>query len=248
MNILTLLFFVFMVAVLSAAIIKVNASEEGGASAVVINVVIGICITAMIIFLPFGADAPKTLFGRAVNALKPEKPVEAVITDKPSTNPVTETAEPEDEELSDFVVYECDDYYIKMSREDHVMEIVPSDERWEDVKATEKLAYYDFSGEYKLDGHDINVYAARLAGDSGFVCVVLFEEYYQDEVNTAFYDEGHLFRIYDEEKGYAYGYAYTYDSLNRAWNYSYFMNNDKVYFKGMYDALKLDKKYFEADE
>ena len=247
MNLLTLLFFVFMVAVLSLAIIKVNASEEGGVGTIVINVVIGICMTALIMFLPFGADAPKTLFGRAVNALKPEKPVEVVITDKPVTQPVTEVTESEEEELPYFIVYECDDYYIKMDKEDHIMEIVPSEERWDDVKATEKLAYYDFSNEYELDGHTLNVYSARLSGDPGFVCIVLFEEYHHGKTNPGFTENDCLFRLYDEDNGYMYGFAYVYDDVEHSRGFTYYIGNKHTTFSGMYEALKLDKKYFEND-
>ena len=118
--------------------------------------------------------------------------------------------EPEDDsELSDFVVYECDDYYIGMDREDHVMEIIPSEERLNDVKATEKLGYYSYSKELILAGHFLNVYAARLAGDEGCVVVVLFDEYYSGAVNTGFTEGDALFRLHDEEKGYMYGYAYV---------------------------------------
>ena len=244
MNLLTLLFFIFIVAVLSAAIIAVNSSEESGNYTVVVNIIVGICLTASVLFLPFGKGSPKTLFGRAINALSPDKPAPIQVAEKPVT-----TSEPvddeEEEEISDFVVYECDDYYIKMSRDDHVMEIVPSEERLKDALATERLAYYDFSGEFELDGHTLNVYAARLAEDTGFVCIVLYEEYHQGETNPGFTENDNLFRLYDEDNGYMYGFAYEYDYIT---GLNYFIGDKTVSFKGMYEALKLDKKYFEVDE
>lgn len=77
MNLLTLLFFIFIVAVLSAAIIAVNSSEESGNYTVVVNVIVGLCLTASILFLPFGKNSPKTLFGRAIDAFRPATPVTA---------------------------------------------------------------------------------------------------------------------------------------------------------------------------
>ena len=132
-----------------------------------------------------------------------------------------------------------------MSRDDHVMEIVPSEERLKDALATERLAYYDFSGEFELDGHTLNVYAARLAEDTGFVCIVLYEEYHQGETNPGFTENDNLFRLYDEDNGYMYGFAYEYDYIT---GLNYFIGDKTVSFKGMYEALKLDKKYFEVDE
>ncbi len=238
-NILILLFFIIIVAALAAALIKVNSSEESGNYTVVVNVAVGICLTAAIMFLPFGTDSPKTLFGRAVNALSPEKPAPIQVTEKPVT-----TAEP-DEEISDFVVYECDDYYIKMSREDHVMQIVPSEERLKDALATERLAYYDFSGEFELDGHTLNVYAARLSEDPGFVCIVLFEEYHHGKTNPGFTENDCLFRLYDEDNGYMYGFAYEHDYITTL---NYYIGNKKTTFEGMYEALGLDRKYYEVGE
>ena len=236
-----------MVAVLSAAIIKVNASEAGGAGTVVINVVIGICITAMIMFLPFGTDSPKTLFGRAVEVFKPAAPATHEISKKLMT-----AAQQEDEadteegsELPDFIIYECDDYYIGMDKDEHIMEIFPSEERLKEVKATEKLGYYSYSTELTLAGHSLNVYAARLADDEGFVAVVLFDEYYTGSVNTGFTEGDALFRLYDEENGYMYGYAYVYKNVESARGFYFYIGSDTTYFKGMYEALKLDKKYFE---
>ena len=243
MNLLTLLFFVFIVAVLSLAIIAVNSSEEGGGYTVVVNVIVGLCLTASILFLPFGKDSPKTLFGRAVDAFKPAMPATLEISERLMTAAQQED-EPE-EELPDFVVYECDDYYISLGREDHVMEIVPSKERLEDVKATEKLGYYSYSTELTLAGHSLNVYAARLAGDEGFVAVVLFDEYYTGSVNTGFTEGDALFRLHDEENGYMYGYAYVYKNVESARGFYFYIGSDTTSFKGLYEALKLDKKYFE---
>ena len=93
MNLLTLLFFIFIVAVLSAAIIAVNSSEESGNYTVVVNIIVGICLTASILFLPFGKGSPKTLFGRAINALSPDKPAPIQVAEKPVT-----TSEPVDDE------------------------------------------------------------------------------------------------------------------------------------------------------
>ena len=248
MNILTLLFFIFIVAVLSAAIIAVNSSEESGNYTVVVNVIVGLCLTASILFLPFGKNSPKTLFGRAIDAFRPATPVTAEASKKLMTASQQEDEPEDDSELSDFVVYECDDYYIGMDREDHVMEIIPSEERLNDVKATEKLGYYSYSKELILAGHFLNVYAARLAGDEGCVVVVLFDEYYSGAVNTGFTEGDALFRLHDEEKGYMYGYAYVYDDVNNAWGFSFYIGNNTDNFDGLYEALVLDRKYYEADE
>ena len=247
MNLLTLLFFVFIVAVMSLAIIAVNSSEEGGGYTVVVNVIVGLCLTASILFLPFGTDSPKTLFGRALDTFRTATPVTAEVSKKLMTAAQQED-DPEDEseeELPDFVVYECDDYYISLGREDHIMEIVPSKERLADVKATEKLGYYSYSTEIILAGHSLNVYAARLAGDKGFVAVVLFDEYYSGAVNTGFTEGDALFRLHDEEKGYMYGYAYVYRNVESARDFYFYIGSNTTYFDGMYEALKLDKKYFE---
>lgn len=240
-NVLILLFFIIVVAVLSAAIIKVNSSEEGGFYTAFANVAVGICLTAAIMFLPFGTDSPKTLFGRAVNALSPAKPADTQAVEKPVT-----ASEPE-EELPDFIVYECNDYYIGMDKEEHIMKIVPSEERLKDVLATERLGYYDFSKEYELDGHTLNVYSARLAGDPGFVCIVLFEEYHHGKTNPGFTESNALFRLYDEDNGYMYGFAYVYGDVDSS-GYGFSIGNKSIYYDGMYEAIKLDKKYFEADE
>lgn len=240
-NVLILLFFIIVVAVLSAALIKVNSSEEGGFYTAFANVAVGICLTAAIMFLPFGTDSPKTLFGRAVNALSPAKPADTQAVEKPAT-----ASEPE-EELPDFIVYECDDYYIGMDKEEHIMKIVPSEERLKDVLATERLGYYDFSKEYELDGHTLNVYSARLAGDPGFVCIVLFEEYHHGKTNPGFTESNALFRLYDEDNGYMYGFAYVYGDVDSS-GYGFSIGNKSIYYDGMYEAIKLDKKYFEADE
>lgn len=240
-NVLILLFFIIVVAVLSAALIKVNSSEEGGFYTAFANVAVGICLTAAIMFLPFGMDSPKTLFGRAVNFFSPDKPAATETLEKPVT-----ASEPE-EELPDFIVYECDDYYIGMDKEEHIMKIVPSEERLKDVLATEKLGYYDFSKEYELDGHTLNVYSARLAGDPGFVCIVLFEEYHHGKTNPGFTESNALFRLYDEDNGYMYGFAYVYGDVDSS-GYGFSIGNKSIYYDGMYEAIKLDKKYFEADE
>lgn len=240
-NVLILLFFIIVVAVLAAALIKVNSSEESGIYTAVANVAVGICLTAAIMFLPFGTDSPKTLFGRAVNALSPAKPADTQAVEKPVT-----ASEPE-EELPDFVVYECDDYYIGMDKEEHTMKIVPSEERLKDVLATERLGYYDFSEEYELDGHTLNVYSARLAGDPGFVCIVLFEEYHHGKTNPGFTESNALFRLYDEDNGYMYGFAYVHGDVDSS-GYGFSIGNKSIYYDGMYEAIKLDKKYFEADE
>ena len=42
-----------------------------------------------------------------------------------------------------------------------------------------------------------------------------------------------------------YGFAYEYDYIT---GLNYFIGDKTVSFKGMYEALKLDKKYFEVDE
>ncbi len=245
MNLLTLLFFVFIVAVLSAAIIAVNSSEEGGNFTVVVNVIVGLCLTASILFLPFGKDSPKTLFGRALDAFRPAAPATADVSKKLMTSAQQEDEPEDDNELSDFVIYECDDYYIGMDREDHVMEIIPSEERLKDVKATERLGYYSYSKEIILAGHDLNVYAARLADDEGCVVVVLFDEYYSGAVNTGFTEGDALFRLHDEEKGYMYGYAYVYDDVDDARGFYFYIGKNTARFDGLYEALKLDKKYFD---
>ena len=246
MNILTLLLFVLIVIALSAAIIKVNSSEESGFYTAAANVAVGICLTASIMFLPFGTDSPKTLFGRAVNFFSPDKPATAETLEKPVTAYEPKDDEPE-EEMSDFVVYECDDYYIGMDKEEHIMKIVPSEERLKDVLATERLGYYDFSEEYELDGHTLNVYSARLSGDPGFVCIVLFEEYHHGKTNPGFTESDALFRLYDKDNGYMYGFAYVYDDVDSS-GYGFCIGNKSIYYDGMYEALKLDKKYFEANE
>ncbi len=241
-NILILLFFIIIVVALSAALIKVNSSEDSGNYTVVVNVAVGICLTVAIMFLPFGTDSPKTLFGRAVKVLSPDKPTPTQVAEKPVT-----ASEPEDE-ISDFVVYECDDYYIGMDKEDHIMKIIPSEERLKDVLATERLGYYSYYKELILAGHNLKVYAARLAGDEGCVVVVLFDEYYSGAVNTGFTESNALFRLHDEEKGYMYGYAYVYDDVNNAWGFSFYIGNNTDNFDGLYEALVLDRKYYEADE
>ena len=246
MNILTLLLFVLIVIALSAAIIKVNSSEESGFYTAAANVAVGICLTASIMFLPFGTDSPKTLFGRAVNFFSPDKPATAETLEKPVTSYEPKDDEPE-EEMSDFVVYECDDYYIGMDKEEHIMKIVPSEKRLKDVLATERLGYYDFSEEYELDGHTLNVYSARLSGDPGFVCIVLFEEYHHGKTNPGFTESDALFRLYDKDNGYMYGFAYVYDDVDSS-GYGFCIGNKSIYYDGMYEALKLDKKYFEANE
>ena len=149
--------------------------------------------------------------------------------------------------MSDFVVYECDDYYIGMDKEEHIMKIVPSEKRLKDVLATERLGYYDFSEEYELDGHTLNVYSARLSGDPGFVCIVLFEEYHHGKTNPGFTESDALFRLYDKDNGYMYGFAYVYDDVDSS-GYGFCIGNKSIYYDGMYEALKLDKKYFEANE
>ncbi len=250
MNIPVLLFFVVLVAALTSVIIKVNSRNDNDALKIISNVVVGICLVFSIMFLPFGDKAPESLYGRALNALNPVKASEPAAENMstPATMPAPkpddfdEEEEEEEEELPDFVIYECDDYYIGMDKEEHIMQIYPSDERLEDVKATERLAYYDFSGEFELDGHTLNVYAARLAGDSGFVCIVLYEEYHQGETNPGFTENDCLFRLYDENNGYMYGFAYEYDYIT---GLDYFIGDKRITFKGMYEALKLDKKYFD---
>lgn len=258
MNIPVLLFFVVLVAALTAVIIKVNSKNDNDALKVISNVVVGICLVFSIFFLPFGTQAPESLYGRALNALNPVKAPESAVpenTVKPVTLPKpeddldeeyeSEDDESEKEELPDFIIYECDDYYIGMDKEEHIMEIFPSDERLEDVKATEKLAYYCYSTELTLAGHPLKVYAARLSGDEGFVCVVLFDEYYTGKTNPGFTECDALFRLHDEDNGYMYGFAYVSSSVEYARNYSFYIGSNTTYFKGMYEALKLDKKYFD---
>ncbi len=250
MNIPVLLFFVVLVAALTAVIIKVNSRNDNDALKIISNVVVGICLVFSIMFLPFGDKAPESLYGRALNALNPVKTPELVAENMstPATMPAPEPDDfddEEEEELPDFVIYECDDYYIGMDKEEHIMEIFPSEERLEDVKATEKLAYYCYSTELTLAGHPLKVYAARLAGDDGFVCVVLFDEYYTGKTNPGFTECDALFRLYDEDNGYMYGFAYVSSSVESARNYSFYIGSNTTYFKGMYEALKLDKKYFD---
>ena len=217
MNIPVMLFFIALAAAAAVAIIKVNSGSCKESLKTFTNFAVGICLLISIMFLPFGTDSPKTLFGRAVKVLSPDKPTPTQVAEKPVT-----ASEPEDE-ISDFVVYECDDYYIGMDREDHVMEIIPSEERLNDVKATEKLGYYSYSKELILAGHFLNVYAARLAGDEGCVVVVLFDEYYSGAVNTGFTEGDALFRLHDEEKGYMYGYAYVYDDVDDARGFYFYI-------------------------
>lgn len=255
MNIPVLLFFVVLVAALTAVIIKVNSRNDNDALKIVSNVIVGICLVFSIMFLPFGNDAPTNLYGRALDALNPTKTVKSVAAEnpvKPVTMPETEQddldeeeEDEEEEELPDFIIYECDDYYIGMDKEEHIMEIFPSEERLEDAKATEKLAYYCYSTELTLAGHPLKVYAARLSGDDGFVCVVLFDEYYTGKTNPGFTECDALFRLYDEDNGYMYGFAYVSSSVESARNYSFYIGSNTTYFKGMYEALKLDKKYFD---
>ncbi len=250
MNIPVLLFFVVLVAALTAVIIKVNSRNDNDALKIISNVVVGICLVFSIMFLPFGDKAPESLYGRALNALNPVKTPELVAENMstPATMPAPEPDDfddEEEEELPDFVIYECDDYYIGMDKEEHIMEIFPSEERFEDAKATEKLAYYCYSTELTLAGHPLKVYAARLSGDNGFVCVVLFDEYYTGKTNPGFTECDALFRLYDEDNGYMYGFAYVSSSVESARNYSFYIGSNTTYFKGMYEALKLDKKYFD---
>ena len=89
------------------------------------------------------------------------------------------------------------------------------------------------------------MYAARLAGDEGCVVVVLFDEYYSGAVNTGFTEGDALFRLHDEEKGYMYGYAYVYDDVDDARGFYFYIGKKTANFDGLYEALKLDKKYFD---
>lgn len=233
MNALVLFFFIVLAAALTAVTIKVNSGNCKESFRIFTNLAVLTCLMISILFLPFGDKAPESLYGRAVYALNPNKP-EPVKVD-----------EPKERKFPDFVVYECEDYYIGMDKENHVMEIVPSKERLESTKDGERLGYYDFSGVYEFAGHATKVYAARLAGDEGFVAVVLFDEYYTGSVNTGFTEGDALFRLHDEENGYMYGYAYVYKNVESARGFYFYIGSDTTYFKGMYEALKLDKKYFE---
>ncbi len=251
MNIPVLLFFIVLVAALTVVIIKANSRSGSDAFKTVLNVGVGICLVFSIMFLPFGNTVPESLYGRALNALNPNKP-EPEKAEEPAGQPAPadirdEKDEKEEEELPDFIVYECEDYYIGMDKEEHIMKIFPSEQRLENAKEGERLAYYSFSGEYELDGHTLNVYAARLAGDPGFVSIVLFEEYHKGKTNPGFTESDALFRLYDEDNGYMYGFAYTYDSVESSHDYGFRIGNKRVGFDGLYEALKLDKQYFEDD-
>ena len=235
MNASVLFFFIVLAFALTVVIIKVNSGNCKASFRIFSNIAVVICLTISILFLPFRDKAPESLYERAVYALNPGK-----------QEPVKEN-EPKEREFPDFVVYECEDYYIGMDKENHVMEIVPSKERLESTEDGERLGYYDFYGVYELAGHAINVYAARIADDREYVLIMLFDEYYQNDVNKTFGVDEHLFRIYDEDNGYMYGYAYANDDVNDVFNIIEW-NNDNVKFEGIYEALTLDKKYFEYAE
>lgn len=233
MNIPVMLFFIALAAAAAVAIIKVNSGSCKESLKTFTNFAVGICLLISIMFLPFGNKAPDSLYEMAVYALNPDKPEPA------------KQDEPKEKEFPDIVVYECEDYYIGMDKETHVMEIIPSKKWLEKTKNDKERGYYSFSDKYLLAGQHLNVYAARLAEDTGFVCIVLYEEYHQGETNPGFTENDNLFRLYDEDNGYMYGFAYEYDYIT---GLNYFIGDKTVSFKGMYEALKLDKKYFEVDE
>lgn len=203
MNIPVMLFFIALAAAAAVAIIKVNSGSCKESLKTFTNFAVGICLLISIMFLPFGNKAPDSLYEMAVYALNPDKPEPA------------KQDEPKEKEFPDIVVYECEDYYIGMDKGTHVMEIIPSKKWLEKTKNDKERGYYSFSDKYLLAGQHLNVYAARLSDDPGFVCAVLFEDYYQDEDNKAFYLDDNPFGFYDGDKGYLYGYVYVKESICR---------------------------------
>lgn len=221
MNLPILGCFIIIIIVLAVLIYKVNASSDSFKTKVVTNVIVGVCLAASVMFLPFDTDAPKSLFGKAVQAIS--------------------NAELE---KTSFIVGERTDYYIRIYKDDHSMEIAPSKEQLNNKKSTDKLGYYSFSYDFTLAGHPLKLYAARLSANEKCTVVVLFDEHYQGLTNPGFTEGSALFRLEDEE-GYMYGYAYHYASVEDVRNFAYQIGSEVAEIEGLYEALTLDKKYFD---
>lgn len=221
MNLPILGCFLLIVIVLAVIVIMENMSKASDIAKILTNIIAGICLGAAILFLPFEMSAPKSVFGRIVEAIK--------------------ESETED---SSFIVGERTNYYIKISKIDHSMEIVPSKEQWNNKKSTDKLGYYSFSYDFTLAGHPLKLYAARLSSDEKCTVVVLFDEYYHGKTNPGFTERSALFRLQDDN-GYMYGYAYHYGSVEDVRYFTYYIGSESAEIKGLYEALTLDKKYFD---
>lgn len=221
MNLSVFVCFVFIVAVLTVIVIIVSTAKSSEKVRYVINVVVGMCLAAAIFFMPFGKTFPSSVFDMMVEAVR----------------------EPEPERAS-FIVGERTDYYIKIYKDDHSMEIVPSEEQINNKrKSTDKLGYYSFSYDFTLAGHPLKLYAARLSESDKCTVVVLFDEYYHGSTNPGFTENSSLFRLQDDE-GYMYGYAYHYGTCEDVRYFTYYIGQESAEISGLYEALMLDKKYF----
>lgn len=213
--------FLLIVIVLAVIVITVNMSKSGFLAKIITNIIAGMCLGAAILFLPFGMNAPGSIFSRIV-----------------------ETVRESEIEKTSFIVGERTNYYFKISKEDHSIEIVPSKEQWKNTKSTDRLGYYSFSHDFTLAGHPLKLYAARLSSDEKCTVVVLFDEYYHGETNPGFTEGSALFRLSDDN-GYMYGYAYHYGSVEDVRYFTYYIGSESAEIKGLYEALTLDKKYFK---
>lgn len=145
---------------------------------------------------------------------------------------------------SSFIVGERTDYYIKIDKNDHSMKIVPFKAQKNNTKSTDKLGYYDVSYDFTLADHPLKLYASRLSANDKCTVAVLFDEHYHGKTNPGFTEGSALFRLEDEE-GYMHGYAYHYSSYEDIRDFAYQIGSETTQIKGLYEALTLDKKYFD---